>query len=161
MKVFRLPLLQRFTCISLERAWGSPSELRVVDGVGLFVYKDSKHQKDKITDDVIRRHLTGLNQTHCIIEADNLILAIETFYREWEGARTGEKGRPALCIADKSEAQSYECPRIKFNKKHNEYLCYDKKVSTVGNAPSCRVSGYDPREDCECKIREYDLNKMI
>lgn len=150
-KLYQLPLFERVTDISIPVGSGSKVKCLHIDKVGIFVsYDDEKKLKPRF----IRRHLIGIEDTHCIVEANNPKEAIEIFFQEWEGAKVGGKGEKRKALRINREQPIFELPfcHLLRKNKEDEFICGDPLESGLesgnGEFGMCVLEGYDAPEDC-------------
>jgi hypothetical protein len=152
MALYRIPLYERFTQIG-DSPLGTQKCLHI-DEVGLFVTYPSGRE-DLLTPENIRRHLIGRRRTWCYVEADSPEKAIETFYKEWDGAKIGGDKTPehkALWIANTEHDEpigDYPYCEEMHKNKNGEFICgEDNGEDGNGIGGMCVLEGYDPFDGC-------------
>ena len=147
-RLVALPVMKRFTSvIGLPPFPGSGEELRVVDGVGLYV----SYRGEVPTDDTIRHNLVGARRIYIYVEADSVAEALMKFDQDFEGARTGTRGAPALAVQPSEHHPIVlypECSRMHVNKL-GSFVCGELEVDgLLGANGGCIIYGWEPPEDC-------------
>lgn len=150
MAIYKIPLYERFT--ELENSFCGRQQCLHIDKVGLFVSYPTGRE-DLLTPENIRRYLIGRRRTWCLVEADSPEKAVETFYKEWEGASIGGETREskALWIADEEHDEpisEYPYCGLLHKNKRDEFVCGDEE-----DCGGCILEGYDSWEGCV--IRAY------
>lgn len=150
MKLWKFPLLQRV--ISLNGGpgymrFGAKERLMELDHVGFFL----KYEKEEdITPDFIRRHLTFREATWTLVDAPTITQAINTFYNEWQGAKTGGSNEEAKALWIDRELNIIEMPKCKLLNisKEKRYICGLEASNGNGEFGMCVLEGYDAPDDC-------------
>lgn len=150
LKVFRIPLLERFTG---EYGSFGRAKLIEVDGWGMYFYYGSKINEEDITPELARRYLIGQTNTFAFVEANNAMAAIAAFYREWDGAKCGGEGKDhkALMIDLRREIHEYpSCDKLHKDALYGRYICGPEEVNEDGS----RLNGNG--EHGGCVLEQYD-----
>jgi hypothetical protein len=149
-RLFRLPLLER-------RVGNGPlsKELLFSSG-GLGKYLEYRNPSELDPWNTQRFKGGVICNTFCIVEAPDAFAAIETFHREWDGAKVGgpERTAKALWINERKEIIAYPpCRRVHRNPK-GRYVCGRPKsndpneLDCSGEFGGCFLDGIDPPESC-------------
>lgn len=135
---------------------GSKEELRVIDGVGLYIY----YRGASPTDNQVRCHLVGGQRVFMLIEADTIDLALTKFMEECPGAMAGTRGSPAMDLRPSVlyPIEIYpECSRMNWTSR-GFLVCGKPEADGLnGEFGGCIIDGCEPPEDCP--IRDYHEKK--
>ena len=147
-RLVALPVMKRWVSMTtIPPLPGNGEKLRVVDGVGLYV----SYLNEVPTDDQIRRTLVFTEKIQVHVEADSIAEALMKFDRDFDGARAGTRGAPALEVRP-SEHYSIvlypECPHMHEN-KYGSLACGELEPDGLnGVNGGCILDGCDPPENC-------------
>jgi hypothetical protein len=147
--LYRIPLIERFIDASKPPSSGNKLVCMNIRGIGVFIY----YREDADLNIVgLSKTLVGIKDTECLIEADTPQEAIEKFYNEWEGAKTGGDSpeSKALWISEKRKTLQYPPCELMHRNKRNELTC-GKPVDAYDDAGEygmCTLEGYDSPDDC-------------
>ncbi len=163
---YLLPIYERF--IDMTNFGGHQTCLHI-DEVGVFIRHDGTQA---LTTDFIRHYLVGRRRTFCVVEAENVWLAIRKFYDEWDGANIGGENEHAKALwidrvtddGKPSHKIIEELPPCAFRHRNKEgsITCGrpihdipdheekdDEHYNLNGEFGMCGVEGFDyPEEDC-------------
>lgn len=156
--IYKIPLWKRE--IQLDHAMGGPMLKCIqVDSIGIFIHYAKEEQLDP---DHIRRHIIGRHETWAMIEADSAGEAIQRFYDEWDGAKTGADEHPeqkALWIDTEREILEYPPCARQHKNKNGEWVCGEpdkEEESEPGEFGGCCIEGFDEPEELDCPIGKYN-----
>ncbi|MBE3094255.1 MAG: hypothetical protein IMZ52_04430 [Actinobacteria bacterium] len=164
MKLWKFPLLQRV--ISLDGGPGyircyNKEKLMELDHVGFFL----KYKKEEdVKPEYIRRHIHFRESTWTLVDAPTVTQAINTFYNEWEGAKTGGSKEEQKALWIDRELNIIELPKCdQLNiSKEKHYICGPEAFNGNGEFGMCVLENYDAPEGCAIDDYYdfiYDLEK--
>ena len=154
--VYKIPILER-TCNMVVGMFAKHKFYREVDGIGLFIR--SELPPEQVTDKMVRGYLIGLEHKHCLVYADNIIKAIETFHNEWEGAKVGTKEK-ALYISDNKYEIIYGYPKCRYmfiHRKTDEPYCGNPEKKNIMYSQGCILEQFDAPEYCPIMLLNENL----
>lgn len=144
MKIYRIPVCRRI--LISNRALSNIS-LRLVDGIGLYV----EYEEDEPTDQEIRSSLIGGQSSFVYLEANSFTGAINKFFQDFKGPRTGGRTYESRAIwinTQKPILELPDCERMHKNKKE-EFICGQlEEEGEYGEYGLCMLEGYDQEENC-------------
>ena len=157
--IYIIPLIERFTQITQVYR---KEKLIEVDGIGIYVkYNDDS---DDLSESNIRRHLIGIRNTECILEADSPLEALKKFNEEWDGAKFGTL-KKALTINTNSFYLIKEYPSCKlYHNVNGRSVCYNPDYEDDDDVTpeTCRLGCILQRSEppFNCPIKQYkDISK--
>ncbi len=149
MRLWKFPLMQRI--IALDGSVGmyhfGKTKLMELDHVGFFL----RYEKEEdVTPDYIRRHLHWRERTWALVDAPNITQAINTFYNEWEGAKTGGNHEEAKALWIDREEEIIEIPYCNLlnTSKDKRYICGEEAFNGNGEFGMCILENYDAPDSC-------------
>jgi len=156
-RLFRLPLLER----RVGDDGPFQKEFLVCAGETgkFFRYSDPL----KLDPWNVQRFKGGIiHNTFCIVEAPDVIAAIEIFHQEWDGAKVGGPGRTdkALWISEAQRIIAYPPCRYIHRNPKGRYVCGrpesddPNELDCSGEFGGCFLDGLDPPESCPLYNRE-------
>lgn len=142
--VVRIHALRRF--IGGGSKIVTQEELRVVDGVGLYV--PIGHDGQTLTDDEIRSHLKGQEGLVYYVEAESVPAALAKF-SQYEGCLAGTRS-PAIRVDPSRPLVVYPiCPRM-FQNQRGTISCGNPSDSGSSHQ-GCILERFYPPDDCPIK----------
>ena len=114
---------------------------------GMYVYA---RRKEDFCESFVRRHLVGMYDEQCIIEADSPEEAIAKF-NALEGAMIGGEDRKAKALwinEDEPILELPPCQRRNISSR-GQYICGEEMGGNGnGELGMCMLAGFDPSHDC-------------
>lgn len=149
--LYEISIYWRFTHLSSFGDLAINRKIVEVDCVGLFVYYDTE---DQLTNENIRRHLIGRERKTIVVEGGDVKNALEKFYNEVNGAKTGGEPEESKALwVDRNEPirELPDCKLLHKN-KNGEFTCGKPEKDGNGELGMCILENYDPPENCPISL---------
>ncbi len=146
-RLVKLPVMTRFVTFVGLPATIARTTLRVVDGIGLYVY----HRSETVpSDDEIRRMLIGRERKYVYVEAASIAEALLRFPEQFPGAVTGERAFALeLQPSEHWPIKIYpECSRM-YETAKGYIVCGQPLPDQLnGEWGGCIIEGFEPPANC-------------